>query len=165
MIKKIKELDIYFQDIDYSEVKTIEGSKSLREFIAKMLSYYPWWILLLYQIREILVIAFGLVKHEKPDKLPSIAPEDVSFRPGDNVSFFMVSKAEEDLYWVAETPEDKHLIAYFGIVPEKLENGLTKFHVFTSVKYKHWTGSIYFNLIRPFHHLVVYTMMKAGISK
>ena len=165
MIKKIKELDFYFQNVDYTDIKTIEGKKSLREFIAKMLSYYPLWLLLLYQIREILVKALGLVRHEKPDKLPLIAPEDISFIPGENVSFFIVSKAEEDLYWVAETPKDKHLTAYFGVVPEKLENDLTRFYVFTSVKYKNWTGPIYFNLIRPCHHLVVYAMMKSGVSK
>ncbi|NQY75258.1 MAG: DUF2867 domain-containing protein [Candidatus Margulisbacteria bacterium] len=27
----------------------------------------------------------------------------------------------------------------------------------------HWTGPIYFNLIRPIHHLVVTKMAKAGV--
>ncbi len=79
--------------------------------------------------------------------------------------FFIVHNAKEDIYWVAETPEDKHLNAYFGVVTVKLRNNLTRFHVFTSVKYIHWTGPVYFNFIRPFHHLVVLKMMKAGIAK
>ena len=71
--------------------------------------------------------------------------------------------AKENVYWVAETPEDKHLKAYFGVVVEKLSDSITRFHVFTTVRYIHWTGPVYFNLIRPFHHLVVSSMMKAGI--
>ena len=73
--------------------------------------------------------------------------------------------AKEDMYWVAETPEDKHLTAIFGVVAEKLSQNRRRFQVFTSVKYLHWTGPVYFNLIRPFHHMVVWRMMKAGIKK
>jgi hypothetical protein len=39
---------------------------------------------------------------------------------------------------------------------------------FTDIKvvvhYKHWTGPVYFNLIRPFHHLVVSRMARAGLG-
>lgn len=161
-IKKIKELDLYFQNIDYSDVKKIEGNASLREFISGMLSYYPWWLLLLYGIREILVSILGLVKHERPDELPFIKPEELSFKPGEKASFFIVRNAKENIFWVSETPEDKHLKAYFGVVAEELGGGLKRFHVFTLVKYIHWTGPLYFNLIRPFHHLVVSRMMKAA---
>jgi hypothetical protein len=161
-IRHHKELDIYFHDVDHADVKTIEGEVSLRRFLAGMLSYYPWWLLGLYRIREFVVKVLGLVEHEKPEVLPELKPEDISFEPGENASFFIVKTAKENTYWVAETPEDNHLKAYFGAVAEDLGNGLTRFHVFTTVKYLHWTGPVYFNLIRPFHHLVVLRMMKAG---
>jgi hypothetical protein len=76
-----------------------------------------------------------------------------------------VRTAKEDIYWVSEAPEDKHLKAYFGVVAEKLSGRRTRFHVFTSVKYLHWTGPVYFNLIRPFHHLVVSSMMRNGVKR
>ena len=164
-IKKYRELDIYLQNVDHTDITTIESETSLRNFISGMLSYYPWWIVALYRIREFLVNILGLVRHEKPDVLPSIKPENLAFEPGKNASFFIVRTAKENIYWVSETPEDKHLKAYFGVVAEELSNRLTKFHVFTSVKYIHWTGPVYFNLIRPFHHLVVSSMMKAGIKQ
>lgn len=164
-IQKYTELEIYFQNVDHTDIKTIEGETSLRNFISGMLSYYPWWIVVLYRIREILVNILGLARHEKPDVLPSIRPENLAFASGENASFFIVRAAEENIYWVSETPEDKHLKAYFGVVAEELSNRLTKFHVFTSVKYIHWTGPVYFNLIQPFHHLVVSSMMKAGIKR
>ncbi len=164
-IHKYKELGFYFQNVDHIDIKTIEGNVSLRCFISGMLSYYPWWILFLYRVRGLVVSILGLTKHEKPEILPAIIPENLSFEPGENASFFIVLNAKENIYWVAETPEDKHLKAYFGVVTEELSNNLTRFHVFTSVKYNHWTGPVYFNLIRPFHHLVVYRMMKAGIKQ
>jgi hypothetical protein len=163
-IQKYKELEFYFQDIDYSDIKTIEGSASLRQFISGMLSYYPWWIWLLFRIREILVNILGLVKHEKPNGLPSIKPDELSFTSGGKASFFIVRDAKEDTYWVSETLEDKHLKAYFGVVTEAVGDNLSRFHVFTSIKYRHWTGPVYFNIIRPFHHLVVSRMMRAGIN-
>ena len=164
-IQKYKELEVYFKNVDHVDVKTIEGDTSLRSFISGKLSYYPWWILVLYRIREFVVKLLGLVKHEKPEVLPAIMPENLPFEPGKNASFFIVRKAQENTYWVSETPPDKHLTAIFGVVTENLSNGLTKFHVFTSVTYIHWTGPVYFNLIRPFHHLVVSRMMKAGVTQ
>ena len=130
-IQKYKELEVYFKNVDHVDVKTIEGDTSLRSFISGMLSYYPWWILVLYRIREFVVKLLGLVKHEKPEVLPAIMPENLPFEPGKNASFFIVRKAQENTYWVSETPPDKHLTAIFGVVTENLSNGLTKFHVFT----------------------------------
>lgn len=163
-IKSCKELGEFFQDVDYTDIKTIEGGVDLRRFIASMLSYYPWWIVFLYRVRELLVRILGLVKHEKPDVLPSLKPEDISFNPGEEATFFIVRKAKEGIYWVAETPEDKHLKAFFGVVAEPTGNHSSRFHVFTSVRYIHWTGIVYFNLIRPFHHMVVSSMMRNGVK-
>ncbi len=164
-IQKYSELDIYLKDTNHFDVKIIDGNSSLRSFISGMLSYYPWWLSALYRIRGIIVSLLGLKKHETPDFLPKIKPENLAFESGKNASFFIVQCAKEDIYWVAETPDDKHLKAYFGVVAEKLDKNLTRFHVFTSVKYIHWTGPVYFNLIRPFHHFVVSRIMKAGIDQ
>lgn len=163
-IRTFHDLEPFFADADYIDIKVVEGNRSLREFIAGMLSYYPWWIVLLYRIREIIVSLLGLAKHEKPETLPCLTAQDISQTPGDAVTFFIVRKAKENVYWVSETPEDKHLSAYFGVVNEELNLQSSRFHVFTTVRYLHWTGPVYFNLIRPFHHLVVSRMMKHGVA-
>lgn len=160
------ELAEFFGDVDYVDVKHIEAKTSLRAFIAGMLSYYPWWLVALYRIREILVSLLGLVRHDWPASLPSLSAEDISFVSGDNVSFFIVRKAKEDFFWISETPPDKHLTAYFCVTADKQGSGMTRFEVVTAIRYLHWTGSVYFNLIRPFHHLVVSQMMRAAaVSK
>jgi hypothetical protein len=163
-ILKFGELEKYFEKADFIDVKIFEGEAPLRKFLASMLSYYPWWIVQLYRIRRLLVNILGLVKHEEPNELPSLQPEDVSFTPGENVTFFIVRCAKENIYWVSETPEDKHLRAYFGVVKEPVNNHINRFHIFTTVFYAHWTGPVYFNLIRPFHHLVVSRMARYGLT-
>ena len=163
-IAEIPEIAQLVKGSNYVDVKTIEGQTSLRQFIAAMLSYYPGWVVFLYRIRAILVKLLGLHKHPVPETLPELDAEDVSFVVGEAVTFFTVRLTEENHYWVGETPEDKHLRAYFGVVVEALEDKRKRFHVATIVYYKHWTGPVYFNLIRPFHHLVVGRMIRAGVQ-
>lgn len=163
-ILKFESLETYYKDADFIDIKVFQGNTTLRQFIASMLSYYPWWIVQLYRIRKLLVGILGLVKHEAPQVLPNLRPEDVSFTPDENVTFFTVRSAKEDLFWMSETPDDKHLKAYFGVIREPLNNSVNRFHVITTVFYKHWTGPVYFNLVRPFHHLVVSRMAKHGLA-
>jgi len=163
-IPEFSELEKYFEKADFTDVKVFEGRTTLRKFIASMLSYYPWWIVLLYRIRKLLVGILGLVRHEAPEELPNLQSEDVSFTPGENVSFFIVRCARENQFWVSEAPDDKHLKAYFVVIKEPVDNSINRFYVITTVFYKHWTGPVYFNLIRPFHHLVVSKMAKYGLT-
>ncbi len=164
LVAEIPEIAPLLEGSNHIDVKTVEGKVSLRQFIASVLSFYPWWILLLYRARTVLVKILGLYKLEAPEALPNLRPEDVSFVVGEAVSFFTVRLAEEQHYWVGETPEDKHLSAYFAVVVEPMQDNRKRFHVATIVYYKHWTGPVYFNLIRPFHHLVVGRMMRAGVT-
>ncbi len=161
-ICQFKEWRYYFEGADVTDIKTIVSRNDLRTFIAAMLSYYPWWIVMLYRIRSVVVHVLGLVKHEAPEELPNLQPGQISFTPGEMVTFFSVRMAEENVYWFAETPPDRHLKAYFGVVAESLANDRNRYYVVTIVHYLHWTGPLYFNLIRPFHHLVVARMARAG---
>jgi hypothetical protein len=152
----------FFEGMQHADVKSINADISLRHFIAGMLSYHPWWMAMLFRVRGILVNLLGLVRHDLPDRSAVLSPEAISFVPGDKALFFIVREAEENRFWVAESPPDKHLTAYIGVVAQGLDDGMTRFSVFTTVRYLHWTGPVYFNLIRPFHHLVVARMMAAA---
>ena len=77
---------------------------------------------------------------------------------------FSVRYAERNRYWIVETPDEKHLRAFVGVFREKVDQRINRFHVMTVVHYKDWTGPVYFNIIRPFHHLVVRQMALAGAS-
>ncbi|WP_028587421.1 DUF2867 domain-containing protein [Desulfocurvus vexinensis] len=155
-----RELDIYFQGMDHTDTKHVDSDRSLREFLAGMLGYAPPWLRVLYRVRRLLATALGLERHGGAG--PALAPRELPFTPGGHVSFFVVRAAREDAYWVAQAPRDRHLEAWVGVVAEALGPGRNRFHVFTSVRHLHWTGPVYFTLIRPFHHLVVAAMMRAG---
>ena len=162
--EKYPEVTELIKGADHVDVKIVEGAVSLRQFIAATLSYYPWWIVSLYYVRAVFVRLLGMRQPGKPDELPRLKPEDISMTAGEHATFFIVRLAKEEEYWIAETPEDKHLQAYFGIIVEPVSERINRFHVVTIVHYKHWTGPVYFNTIRPFHHLVVRRMARAGVS-
>ena len=162
-LEKYPEVAGLLKGANHVDVKVVEGDVSMRQFIASMLSYYPRWIVFLYYVRAVFVRLLGMRQPSKPDELPRLKPEDISITPGEYATFFIVRQAREEEYWFSETPEDKHLQAYFGIIVEPVNEHLNRFHVLTIVHYKHWTGPVYFNLIRPFHHLVVSRMARAGV--
>ena len=88
-------LDGFFQDIDYFDSKIFDGAVDLRHFVAGMLSYFPWWMIVLYRFRAILARILGLVRRERPGQLSPLKPEDLSFTAGEKASFFIVQKAKE----------------------------------------------------------------------
>lgn len=159
--KKIESVQALLQENDHFDVKTIEGDVSLREFIAGMFSYYPAWIKGLYAIRWGFVRLLGM--KQETMSAPRLTPETIPFTNGEWATFFQVHDAQENDYWIA-TASDKHLDAYILIASETLENGKIRFHVGTIVHYNNMAGPLYFNVIRPFHHIVVGSMMKAGID-
>lgn len=159
------ELRSCLTDKDVVDIKTTVGRVDLRTFVAQMMSYNPWWMRMLYGVRPLLVRLLGLVEHEPTGDVPVLRPEDVSFTPGEVVLVFIVDQVREDHYWIVKSPPDKHLTAWLGVVAEDLGDGRRRFQVLTTVDYLHWTGPVYYNLIRPFHHLVVWGMMKAAVAE
>ncbi len=163
LFRDVPNLARLMQDADHIDVKAVEGDCSMREFIAGMFSYYPNWIKNLYRVRWGFVRLLGMKQEGIPQSSHMrMRPEDVSLTPGEKVTFFTVEMAEDGRFWVAGASES-HLDAYLGVVVESLTKG-NRFYVITIVHYNNWAGPIYFNVIRPFHHLVVSKMAKAGIT-
>ena len=153
----IPELTNLLHKADHVDVKTFTGSPSLSEFVARMLTYEPGWLQGLYKARRVLAELMGLRQAEfKHDEFTA---DDVEFTPGAQARFFSVVAGNPQHYWMAKAT-DKHLAGYIAVAAEPAGGGAVRFHVLTVVRYRHWTGPVYFNLIRPFHHLVVHGMGK-----
>jgi hypothetical protein len=150
----------FLEKADHVDVKTIESDVSLREFVAGAFAYQPNWVTFLYGVRAVVVRLLGMKQEGIPRAL-KLSPERVPFAPGQAMSFFTVADASEGEYWLASI-DDQHLKAALGVTVEPLGNGRRRFHVLTIVHYHNWAGPVYFNLIRPFHHLVVSGMASAG---
>jgi hypothetical protein len=148
---------------DHVDVKTVEGDQvDLRAFVAGMYGYWPRWLAALYVIRRTLVRLIGLRDIPVTGPAPLTA-DTLPTTPGAKIGgAFEVRVVEEGRLWVAEA-DDRHLRAALGVVAEPAGPHRQRLHVLTVVHYKHWTAPLYFNLIRPFHHLVVGAMMRAGL--
>ena len=164
-IRSLPELAPLFEHVDHVDVKTVLGSVDLRTFLANMFSFQPTWVTALYGVRAIFVRFLGMRQRSLPRRQPGkdLTPETIPMQEGQRVVFFKVRMAKEDQYWIAEA-KDTHLNAILGVVVEPLPDQLQKrFHVITIVSYNNWAGPLYFNVIRPFHHLVVGSMALAGV--
>jgi hypothetical protein len=143
----------FTEGADHVDVKTVESEASLRAFIAGLLSYQPAWVTALYGVRWAFVRLLGMRQQGMP-RARRMLPEEVPMTPGHAAAFFTVRQAEEERFWVVSVA-DTHLEATLAVVVEPTGSFRRKFHVVTLVHYRKWTGPVYFNVIRPFHHLVV----------
>ena len=149
------------KDADHVDVKLFRGQASMRGFIAAMLTYHPVWLKALYGIRAGFVHLLGMRQPDIPFTATMTA-DDVPMTVGDYATFFKVEFAKEEAYWVSSA-NDTHLAAYLGVVVEGDISAERTFHVVTIVHYHNWAGPVYFNVIRPFHHLVVRAMGNAAL--
>lgn len=150
------------EGMDVIDIKTTQGAMSLREFTAATMSYMPGWMRFLYGVRKYFVALIGVGQDFIPER-ENIAPEELSFTPGETASIFTVRQAEEDKHWIAEA-RDKMIAGYVGIVREPLENGENRFYFMTLAKFLHWKGRLYYTIISPFHHVVVHAMIRHALN-
>lgn len=153
-------LQPFARHLDYADVKSVTSAVPMRSFIAGMLSYQPGWMTALYGVRGVLVRLLGMRQSGVP-RSPRLTPETLPMTPGQRAGIFTVRAARDDRYWLADI-DDQHLWAALAVVVEDLPNAKWRYHVVTLVRYHNWTGPLYFTLIRPFHHIVVGNMARAG---
>jgi hypothetical protein len=146
---------------DHVDVKRVEGEVTLRAFLAGLTAHDPAWIRFLYGVRAGFVRVLGMTQPPIP-AAPRLTPAQVPMSPGAKLSVFTVYAAQEDRFWAGQIV-DEHLTAFIGVVVEPLEGPINRFHLFTVVRYNNWKGPVYFNVIRPFHHLVVRSMARAAV--
>ncbi|GAA0579419.1 DUF2867 domain-containing protein [Kribbella sandramycini] len=157
----VPELDDLLPTAHEVDIKNFRGPATLREFAAGALGYSPAWIKGLFGIRIAVAKALRLDTATVP-LASRLRPETVSFTPGDPVSFFTVERGEENHYLLLKVT-DNHLVAYLAILTDN-DRPEASFTVVTLVQYLRPAGRFYYNLIRPFHHLVVRSMCRAGLK-
>lgn len=156
------ELKPFIDAANRVHVKSVESEKTLREFLAAILSYMPGWMRFLYRVRAVFVRLLGSRQEDTPQAL-AIGPEDIDFTKGAAMAFFQVVAGKEGRYLLGQAA-DKIITGTLGVIAEPLESGAHRFHILTMARYNHWTGRIYFNVINPFHHLVVWSMARHALK-
>ena len=151
-----RELHEWLGAADHVDVKTVTSDVPLRAFTAGLLGYQPAWVTALYGVRRVFVRLLGMKQGGIP-KAPSYTAETLPVTPGEKAGFFAVHRASE-VSWSCGI-DDSHLWAGLAVVRDGAQ-----LHVVTVVRYKNWAGPVYFNVIRPFHHLVVGAMIGAAVK-
>jgi hypothetical protein len=160
-LRHIDAIKVLIRQSDFVGLKVVESHDSLETFLRRMFAYRPRLIRLLYRVRAPLVRLLGF----KQDPLPEMGewiPDEFPMLPCGNVWFFTVRRVEKDRYWIAGCPRDRHLDADLAVVARPLASRRRRFYILTVVRYKHWTGPVYFNLIRLFNLLLIDRMAHAA---
>jgi hypothetical protein len=158
-LENIEEIRKLFVSADYIGVKSVDTEDALEQFLIKIFSYRPALIRLLYRIRAPLVRLLGFRQDPLPDIEEWIPPE-FPMLPCGAVWFFTVQQVKKDRFWIAGCPRDRHLDADLAVVARPLQGRRKRFYLVTVVRYKHWTGPVYFNLIRLFNLLLINRMAR-----
>jgi hypothetical protein len=158
-LDRIQTIRQLLTNADYVGIKSVEAACDLETFLSIIFSYRPHLIRLLYRIRAPLVRLLGF----RQDPMPAMRewiPDEFPMLSCGNIWFFTVARVSADRYWIAGCPRDRHLDADMAVVAEPLGDGAraNRFHIITVVRYKHWTGPLYFNMIRMFNLLLVNRM-------
>lgn len=160
IIDRVPELRRLLADADRVDVRKADSEASLREFVAGAMGWNPAWMRGLFRARA----GLGRILRLREPDIPIGAvqgPEELSFAPGARVAFFTVKEASENRFVVLEA-NDNHLSCWLVMATEPAARGRARFEMATVVKYHRWTGPVYFGVIRPFHHLIVAGMARAG---
>ena len=160
-LQTIPEIQGLFEGADYIGVKTIDAENQLEPFLVKIFSYRPSLIRFLYRIRAPLVRLLGF----RQDPLPEMdewIPAEFPMLPCGMVWFFTVREVKKEHFWIAGCPRDRHLDADLAVVVRSLNKYRRRFYLITVVRYKHWTGPLYFTMIRLFNLFIVDRMARCA---
>jgi Protein of unknown function (DUF2867). len=127
--------------VDYCDIYQVqkETEKSAEE-ISRDIMQMPKWALILFKLRNRIVGVFGLKTDKNTEKT-------------DNY-FTLIENVENEIV-MGEV--DKHLDFRISVLKNNSEKTIS---VTTVVHYNNIWGNIYFFPVKPFHKIIVKTMMK-----
>ena len=150
-----------FEKIDYSDAYEIEiynpKNYSIDVLATIFFTSLPSWVKALLRIRDIIVKPFGIAGglNEKINNNDN----SVVFKPGQKVVFFTLYNRNKNEIVMAE--DDKHLNFRTSVRIEKSnKKNYNYLCSSTIVKYNNFGGKLYFTLVKPFHKLIIKSLLK-----
>ncbi len=138
--------------------QTINSTEIGKSFFASA----PKWVGKLFNLRNKIVGLVGLkTSGEVIDRQKQL--DNFRCEPGDRLGLFKVFNKTDNEVILGE--DDKHLNFRVSLYIERTNNVDKKLlTISTTVSFNNWFGRLYFLPVRPFHKLIVPTMLK-GIIK
>lgn len=139
---------IHYSDSYKAEFRTLR-TVQVKDMMRFLLNYNPKWVQWLMYIRNLLVKPLGL--QTDADEAPIL-----SISKGNKASVFEILECTDEevvLYYA-----DKHLDASLSVMLNKLHHQ-HEMIVTTTVHYNNNLGRVYFFFVKPFHILIIKTMI------
>lgn len=124
----------------------------------------PAWTARLFDLRNKIVSVFGLKTPNKEENQQALFD---SFRcePNERLGLFKVYSRSENEVVLGE--DDSHLNFRVSLLKQDTaqQEGVKHLTVSTTVEFNNWVGRLYFLPVKPFHKLIVPTMLKGIIRQ
>jgi hypothetical protein len=150
--------------VDYTDAfaceVVVEKKLSADEIMISFWTVMPGWVNALFKLRNLLVRPFGLETGESEGRSEQLK---VMIRAGNGSNGLMTISTKSETETVVLLG-DKHLDAYMSVYvagKDKLQTVMA----ITLVRYHNSLGKIYFFFIRPFHKIIVKSMLKNILNK
>ncbi len=124
---------------------------------ALFFSSVPGWVRMLLKLRDTLVAPFGLEVGMIPER--ETIDASVRYDIGGRAIYFSVIERTESEIVMAE--DDKHLYFRTSVFIDRTsDRGRSNIYITTIVKFHNFWGRLYFLPVKPFHKLIVKTLLK-----
>lgn len=146
---------------DYSDAFSVEfvNSKNYTVVDAAKIFFlqYPAWVESLIKLRNFLVKFIGLSGDSMKDKIKK-ASAITDPQPGDRIVFEVIARSDDEIL-LGEN--DKHLNFVVSVVLRKKNDSsnVSTAYILTKVKYNISLGRFYFFFVKPFHRLIMKSML------
>lgn len=117
----------------------------------------PRWITMFFTLRNGIAGFFGLKTGGKEVDGQRL-PDGFKLEPGERLGLFRVFSKSNAEVVIGE--DDRHLNFRVSLFFERQTVGEQAIVVSTVVRFNNWFGRFYFLLVRPFHGLIVRTLLK-----
>ena len=118
----------------------------------------PNWVNKLFLLRNKIVKWFGLkIPNEVSDRKEAL--NNFKGNVGEQLGLFKVFDRNENEIIFGEN--DKHLDFRVSFFLENLDNNTKAITISTTVVFHNWFGRLYFLFVKPFHKIIVGSMLKS----
>lgn len=126
-------------------------------FTYQFFGFTPAWVRALLRVRDTVVSRFGL---KRSDSVTPSTNEQLLYEPGVRPGLFTVTHRTEDEIVMGEP--DRHLDFRVSVLQKKQNDNEVLVQLTTVVWFNNKWGNLYFSLIRPFHRMIVRTMLRSA---
>jgi hypothetical protein len=134
---------------------------SIDSLTAAAFTSVPGWAFALLALRNWIVVFFGLVPDD--DHIFCEVPRELRFEPGERAVFFRVSHRTDDEIVMDES--DSHLDFRTSVRRTRRADGALDVELTTVVWFNNVLGRLYFAAIRPFHRLILSSVMRSFAAR